>query len=866
MAKIVTTFTEEQQKQFIDKYGEFIIGKCNIVRIIGRYVSLFRKGSKDASPTYEMYFGTCPFHFDNLVSLSVDPHTQTYHCSSCGSQGDVVDFLCEVEHCGLFDGYLIAASYANVDVYPLLKNVLNADQQLYRVDLCVRSGNSMNKGVGSVEELVKNAKAAGIDVMALCDEYSTSAFKQFAQTCLRNDITPILGVTINADGHRVVLIAKNKDGVREINELISNSKVDEYTGRFTNTARDVKKLTESIHSNLISIGLFDCKRVDGTSEEGFSLEAERSFIEKCCNYVGLHSKDSNIYLHLFNKKRVVVVSDSYYNNCSQKFLYDALENKHHEEEKCLKNNNDILRYYRFQSVFVNPMDIVNQIDFKNLFPQNLIYLPYRVDGEKFVKDVFNYAKKKFPKMTKDEQERLRKEAEGIARSGYCTLVDLAAKIASFIEENGERNRLLGTSNNSYLLYVLGINPINPMEWDCPYETFLGLTAEKQPDIDFGVSLEFKDKVDEHVGTIVGRENVAYPGMLEMMNSKEIADAISKYMNGPEFVEDTYEMAETKIFDLSNTAIRYRKNPFGLMLKPGDMSFNSYTPIKYLNEDDIYPTTLNSFFGFYDNFLKQDIRPMEKLSFISLLEKRLGLHFEDIVYDDPEVLSLSTDKSPLKIKQNLLTYDLNPFAGIEAFNSYFMTDVFNTCKPYAVEEYVKVCNMIHGTDCWSGLGNVLITEKGLSLSDLITSRDDIFNVLTKKYGIPRQDAFIIMEDARKGKGLKTVYSNLLIAHNVPDHILLSLQHVKYLFPKGHSVSYTLDALRLAYIKIHYPKEFYEAYFEAYDCLELLIELAKKDSDELHKLILVSSSYEESKRRTVASLIIEIRERGIDIYNK
>lgn len=62
----------------------------NIVDIIGRYVTLHRRGSE--------YYGKCPFHDDHKDSLQVNESKQIYSCFACNSDsgkvgGDVLDFL-----------------------------------------------------------------------------------------------------------------------------------------------------------------------------------------------------------------------------------------------------------------------------------------------------------------------------------------------------------------------------------------------------------------------------------------------------------------------------------------------------------------------------------------------------------------------------------------------------------------------------------------------------------------------------------------------------------------------------------------------------------------------------------------------------
>lgn len=57
----------------------------NIVDVIGRYVTLHKRGSE--------HYGVCPFHDDNKESLQVNEQKQLFKCFPCGASGDHIDFL-----------------------------------------------------------------------------------------------------------------------------------------------------------------------------------------------------------------------------------------------------------------------------------------------------------------------------------------------------------------------------------------------------------------------------------------------------------------------------------------------------------------------------------------------------------------------------------------------------------------------------------------------------------------------------------------------------------------------------------------------------------------------------------------------------
>ena len=73
------------------------------------------------------------------------------------------------------------------------------------------------------------------------------------------------------------------------------------------------------------------------------------------------------------------------------------------------------------------------------------------------------------------------------------------------------------------------------------------------------------------------------------------------------------------------------------------------------------------------------------------------------------------------------------------------------------------------------------------------------------------AFKVMEDVRKGKGLKPEYEQAMMAVKTPSWYIDSCKKIKYIFPKAHAVAYCIMSFRIAWFKAHEPLAFYADYF-------------------------------------------------------
>ena len=251
-----------------------------------------------------------------------------------------------------------------------------------------------------------------------------------------------------------------------------------------------------------------------------------------------------------------------------------------------------------------------------------------------------------------------------------------------------------------------------------------------------------------------------------------------------------------------------------MVVPRDMDIHYITPVQY-PADDKNSGTITTHFDYHsinDRLVKLDILGHDDPTVIRMLEDMIGIPAKSIPFGDPETMALFSSTESLGVTAGQINSDVGTY-GIPEFGTHFVRQMIKDVQPKNFSDIVRVSGYSHGTDVWLNNAQDLI-KSGIPVDDTISTRDDIMTSLIAK-GVDPSKAFKIMEACRKGKahkqGLPPDLLDSMKKANVPEWYIESCHKVQYLFPKAHAVAYVMMAYRIAYCKVHYPKEFYAAYF-------------------------------------------------------
>lgn len=263
-----------------------------------------------------------------------------------------------------------------------------------------------------------------------------------------------------------------------------------------------------------------------------------------------------------------------------------------------------------------------------------------------------------------------------------------------------------------------------------------------------------------------------------------------------------------------------QHPGGIMVVPRNMDIHYITPMNR-PADDRNADTVTTHYDYHsinDRLVKLDILGHDDPMVLKMLEKYMQEDVDPtfdpkrIPVGDEETMRIFQNTSSLGVTPEQINSEVGTF-GIPECGTNFVRQMIKDVQPKNFSEVVRVSGYSHGTDVWLNNAQDLIKE-GKPVKDTISTRDDIMTNLIAK-GVDPSLAFKTMEYVRKGKaakkGLEPKMREAMEAANIPEWYMKSCERVQYLFPKAHAVAYVLMAYRIAYCKVHYPKEFYAAYF-------------------------------------------------------
>lgn len=193
----------------------------------------------------------------------------------------------------------------------------------------------------------------------------------------------------------------------------------------------------------------------------------------------------------------------------------------------------------------------------------------------------------------------------------------------------------------------------------------------------------------------------------------------------------------------------------------------------------------------------DIPPRKTLDMLNYIDAVTDKMIHDVNFSEHRIYQLFID---------------NNTEGICEFDTDYVKEILSYLSIEKFSDIVKINGLAHGVGTWENNGESLIKAGVATIGELITSPEDVYLRLIS-CGIEKKEAYRISQLVKKGRFEKESSeedTRMLTNAGVPEWYIESMKKIEYLFPKAQTVMNAINSARLAWYKVHYPKDFEEAY--------------------------------------------------------
>jgi len=352
---------------------------------------------------------------------------------------------------------------------------------------------------------VKKAKFLGYDSLAITENDSLAGSFIFQETCLANNIKPIIGVTSNIKNKdkvsfRLKLLAKDKTGIANLIRLVNYQNVEHVKDNFF-TLEELKTHSQGLvviltNHSLISDGLFgellrtfrsdlyyqiDLTQWKSDSRDKDILLNTQKFIENFKDFDNYILCDDAFYL---DKDQSTIKKKL--NDVANIFEYQSIDQHFKTKNEILNNafglfqNEDFVykAYLKSQELSIKCNGLIekgSRLLPKFIIPEN--YKSLVKDNEEYFwllikKGILNKLLGKVEDID-SYYDRIQKEFEVISKGGIIDYFLILSDISDFCKENNIlRGHGRGSSAGSLISYLLNIVEVDPIKYDLLFERFL----------------------------------------------------------------------------------------------------------------------------------------------------------------------------------------------------------------------------------------------------------------------------------------------------------------------------------------------------------------------------------------------------------
>jgi len=441
------------------------------------------------------------------------------------------------------------------------KNVTISEKLTFS-HLHVHTQYSILDGAAVIKNLIEKARADKMEALAITDHGNMFGVKEFHNEAKKQGIKPILGCEVyvarrsrneksdklDGGGFHLVLLAKNKQGYKNLIKLVSYG----WTEGFYYRPRVDKELLRKYNGGLVASSaclhgeipwllrhegieaakkaLLEYREIFGSD---FYLELQRHFSGDPQIDREVYENQLFVNNHLLNLAaeagiKCIATNDVHFINEADAPAHDRLlcistgkdvddpNRLRYTKQEWLKTQDEMNRLFAdIPEVISNTNEIVSKVEHYELnsdpiMPDFPIPEDFS-DAQEYLRFLtYQGAMKRYPDMDEIIKERIEFELETIHKMGFPGYFLIVWDVIRAAREMGVSvGPGRGSAAGSVVAYCLKITDIDPIQYDLLFERFLNPDRVSMPDIDIDFDEDGREKVLEYVVRKYGKERVAH---------------------------------------------------------------------------------------------------------------------------------------------------------------------------------------------------------------------------------------------------------------------------------------------------------------------------------------------------------------------
>jgi DNA polymerase-3 subunit alpha len=449
--------------------------------------------------------------------------------------------------------------------------------------LHVHTEYSLLDGFSRTKKLVQQAKALGMQHLAITDHGALYGAIEFYKACKAGGINPIIGIEaylaedmhdhskrFSDDYHHLLLLAKNNTGYNNLLKLTTIANTEGWHLRPRIDKKALEKYAEGliVTSSCLS-GEIPKTLLKEQQDEAYKMArwyqdvfGPENFYLEIQEHHGIFEDGQpspqgqlNQLLYRMHKDlqiEMVATNDLHYVDEHDAASHDVLlcvqtgkqldspkRMKFDSNEYYLKSPEEMARLFpELPEALKNSVRIAEQcrvdpLSYKAKLPDYTIPPEYSSQKEYLRALCFKGIEEHFGEMTEPLQKQLDYEIDLIAKKGFVPYFLIEWDFVHYARSKGIRCSARGSAAGSLMAYTLGITNVDPIRYQLPFERFFNPERADMPDIDMDFPDDRREEVITYVARKYGEDSVAQMVTFNTMAAKASIKDVARVMGEQE---------------------------------------------------------------------------------------------------------------------------------------------------------------------------------------------------------------------------------------------------------------------------------------------------------------------------------------------